>query len=272
MDKDEMKTLQMELQGLELEEVRLVQELDDLEKTWKQVAGDLGEAQAETETLEKQEQELQRETTVVEWQNQNLSDVLMSLDNRLQHAQSQLGQLITTNIFHMTFTICTEGPLGTINNFRLGSLPILSVSWSEISAAWGQTALLLLSLCRKIGLEFQRYQLVPFGNHSHLKCLADDSELPLFYYVGQTVCLDNKFDLAMVAFLDCLQQFQEQLEKGGLRLPYRVNVEKGQMEELGGTGACYSIRTFNNTEGLWTEALKRMLVNLKCSLHWGSLR
>ncbi|KAM9612982.1 beclin-2 [Trichechus inunguis] len=269
---DEMEALQKELKSLELEEARLVQELDDVEKNWKQAAGDLEAAQAETEKLDQQEKQSQRDYSVLKQQQLELFDELMSLENRLQYAQIQLGRLMKTNIFHMTFDIWHEGPLGIINNFKLGCLPTVPVSWSEINAAWGQTALLLLALSKKMGLEFKRFQLVPCGNHSYLKYLTDDSvQLPLFHYREQSVFLD-KFDLAMVAFLDCLQQLKEKAEKGGLRLPYRIIVERGQMEDPGDRGEYYSIKTFLNTEEQWTKTLKFMLVNLKRILTWVSQR
>ena len=51
----------------------------------------------------------------------------------------------------------------------------------------------------------------------------------------------NRFDQAMVAFLDCLQQFKEEVEKGdsGFCLPYRM--EKGKIEDSS-SGTSYSIK------------------------------
>lgn len=48
-------------------------------------------------------------------------------------------------------------------------------------------------------------------------------ELPLYCSGGLRFFWDNKFDHAMVAFLDCVQQFKEEVEKGdtGFCLPYR---------------------------------------------------
>ncbi|XP_029571052.1 uncharacterized protein LOC115163363 [Salmo trutta] len=50
-----------------------------------------------------------------------------------------------------------------------------------------------------------------------------DSELPLYCTGGLRFFWDNKFDHAMVAFLDCVQRFKEEVEKGdtGFCLPYR---------------------------------------------------
>ena len=71
----------------------------------------------------------------------------------------------------------------------------------------------------------------------------------------------------MMAFLDCVQQFKEEVEKDEARfcLPYRVDVEKGNIEDTGGSGGFYSIKTQFNSEEQWTKSLNFMLMNLK----WG---
>ncbi|XP_059812486.1 beclin-1 isoform X5 [Hypanus sabinus] len=166
-----------------------------------------------------------------------------------------------------------SGQFGTINNFRLGRLPSVPVEWNEINAAWGQTVLLLHSLANKMELRFQRYRLVPYGNHSYLESLTDRTkELPLYCSGGLRFFWDNKFDHAMVAFLDCVQQFKEEVERGdtGFCLPYRMDVEKGKIEDTGGSGGSYSIKTQFNSEEQWTKALKFMLTNLKWGLAWVS--
>lgn len=74
-----------------------------------------------------------------------------------------------------------------------------------------------------------------------------------------------KFDQAMIAFLDCLQQFKEHVEKdeSNFRLPYRL--EKGKIIDSI-NGYSFSIRMQTNSEEQWTKALKFMLTNLKWSL------
>ena len=73
----------------------------------------------------------------------------------------------------------------------------------------------------------------------------------------------------MVAFLDCLQQFKEQVEKGdsGFCLPYRM--DKGKIEDPS-SGNSYSVKIQFNSEEQWTKALKFMLTNLKWGLAWVS--
>ncbi|XP_010383008.2 beclin-2 [Rhinopithecus roxellana] len=267
--------LRAELRDLELEEARLVQELEDVDRNNARAATDLEAAQAEAAELDQQERQYYRDYSALKWQQLELLDQLGNVENQLQYARVQMDRLKEINCFTATFEIWVEGSLGVINKFRLGCLPTVPVGWNEINAAWGQAALLLLALANTIGLQFQRYRLMPCGDHSYLKPLTDDrTELQLFCYGGQDVFLNNKFDRAMVAFLDCMQQFKEEAEKGelGLCLPYRIQVETGLMEDADGRGECYSIRTHLNTQELWTKALKFLLINLKWSLIWVASR
>ncbi|MCJ8738097.1 hypothetical protein PDJAM_G00031520 [Pangasius djambal] len=213
----------------------------------------------ELQQLRQEEETLIQELEAIEQQRES---VAMEITEARRHAQ----QLDTEELQH-------SGQFGTINNFRLGRLPSVPVEWNEINAAWGQTVLLLHALANKMGLRFQRYRLVPYGNHSYLESLTDKSkELPLYCSGGLRFFWDNKFDHAMVAFLDCVQQFKEEVEKGdtGFCLPYRMDVDKGKIEDTGGSGGSYSIKTQFNSEEQWTKALKFMLTNLKWGLAWVS--
>ncbi len=101
---------------------------------------------------------------------------------------------------------------------RLGRLPSVPVEWNEINAAWGQTALLLSCLAKKVGMEFQKYNLVPYGSYSYIKVIADGKVLPLYGSGGFKMIFDTKFDMGMVAFLDCLQQFAAEVVQKQARL------------------------------------------------------
>ena len=55
----------------------------------------------------------------------------------------------------------------------------------------------------------------------------------------------------------------------GCFIPFlRMDVEKGKIEDTGGSGGSYSIKTQFNSEEQWTKALKFMLTNLKWGLAW----
>ena len=94
----------------------------------------------------------------------------------------------------------------------MGRLPSAPVDWAEINAAWGQVTILLAALARKVNLNFQRYKLVPFGSQSYIVDSIDGKILPLYGSGGFRFLWDAKFDAGMVAFLDCLQQFQLKVE------------------------------------------------------------
>eukprot|EP00111_Clytia_hemisphaerica_P021082 TCONS_00062125-protein len=224
----------------------------------------------EDEKLTLQEEQHWREYCKHQKSLLDFEDEQLSVHNQLQYAKSQLEKLRKTNVFNSTFHIWHKGHFGTINNFRLGRLPTVPVEWPEINAAWGQTVLLLNSLAKKIGLTFQHYRLVPYGNQSYVECIDDKSkELPLYCTGGVRFFWDTKFDQAMVAFLDCLQQFKEEVEKGESKfyLPYRM--EKGKIYDSSGSGN-YSVKIQFNSEEHWTKALKFMLTNLKWGLAWVS--
>jgi len=101
--------------------------------------------------------------------------------------------------------------------------------------------LLLNALALKVNLVFERYRLVPYGNRSFIEVLSDHKELPLYGSGGFRFLWDTKFDAAMVAFLDCLQQLKEVMEKENseFRLPYKM--DKGKIEDAA-TGTSLSIR------------------------------
>lgn len=146
----------MELQQLQAEEVEIQKRLEEEEK-------ERDRLDREEERYWKEYSHHRRDLMIAESESR-------SLDCQHEYTQAQLLRLKKTNVFNATFHIWHSGShFGTINNFRLGRLPTAPVDWSEVNAAWGQTALLLNALARKIGLTFKRYRLVPYGNHSYIE-------------------------------------------------------------------------------------------------------
>ncbi|XP_066912262.1 beclin-1-like [Clytia hemisphaerica] len=262
--------LDLDIERLEAEQAQLMKEISETEDAHNQIQEERKAMKIEDEKLTLQEEQHWREYCKHQKSLLDFEDEQLSVHNQLQYAKSQLEKLRKTNVFNSTFHIWHKGHFGTINNFRLGRLPTVPVEWPEINAAWGQTVLLLNSLAKKIGLTFQHYRLVPYGNQSYVECIDDKSkELPLYCTGGVRFFWDTKFDQAMVAFLDCLQQFKEEVEKGESKfyLPYRM--EKGKIYDSSGSGN-YSVKIQFNSEEHWTKALKFMLTNLKWGLAWVS--
>ncbi|KAJ8873803.1 hypothetical protein PR048_024638 [Dryococelus australis] len=268
-DEENLEVLEKELQDLQAEEARLMRELASLKEQEEATEKAIAEQEREKERLDSEQEKYWREYTQHRWELTLTEDESKSLECQLHYTQAQLDKLKKTNVFNATFHIWHSGHFGTINNFRLGRLPSVPVDWSEINAAWGQTTLLLTALARKMNLTFQRFRLVPYGNHSYIEVLAEHRALPLYGSGGFRYLWDTKFDSAMVAFLDCLQQFKEEVEKGdsGFSLPYRM--ERGKIEDVS-TGNSYSIKIQLNSEEQWTKALKFVLTNLKWGLAWVS--
>uniref|UniRef100_A0A0K8TRH3 Putative beclin-like protein n=1 Tax=Tabanus bromius TaxID=304241 RepID=A0A0K8TRH3_TABBR len=265
----DIESLEKELSNLNEEEKRLIDELTKLKREETAVATEIKYQEEEKLRLDAEGERYWREYTKHRRDLMITEEEFRSLECQIAYAQSQLEKLKKTNVFNVTFHIWHAGHFGTINNFRLGRLPSSPVDWSEINAAWGQTALLLSALARKVNLTFKKYRLVPFGNHSYIEVLGEGKELPLYGTGGFKFFWDTKFDAAMVAFLDCLTQFKEEVEKGdsGFCLPYKM--EKGKIEDSS-TGNSYSIKIQFNSEEQWTKALKFLLTNLKWGLAWVS--
>jgi len=266
-DTSEVGELEKELERLQVEEGELMKELEDLKAENASIDADLEKEALAREQLEHQEEQYWRQYSQHKQQLLLAEDEYRSLDCQLRHSQSQLDKLKKTNVFNATFHIWHSGHFGTINGFRLGRLPSIPVDWNELNTAWGQTVLLLHSLVKRIKLQLQRFQLVPYGNYSYVKVLADDKDLPLYGSGGFRLIWDTKFDAGMAAFLDCLQQFKEEVERGdsGFCLPYEM--EKGKIRDPA-TGNTFSVKMQFNSEEQWTKAMKYMLTNLKWGLAW----
>lgn len=240
-DTPNIELLEKELNDLETEERRLLDELAKLKREENSVNETLKEQKAQKKRLDSDEEKYRKEYSKYRRDLMLSEDEFRSLECQIAYSHMQLEKLRRTNVFNVTFHIWHAGHFGTINTFRLGRLPSAPVDWSEINAAWGQTALLLSALARKVNLTFERYRLVPYGNHSYIEVLGTGKELPLYGTGGFKFFWDTKFDAAMVAFLDCLAQFKEEVEKGdtGFCLPYRM--DKGKIEDSS-TGSSYSIK------------------------------
>nr|CAG4643867.1 EOG090X048D [Lepidurus arcticus] len=259
----DVEQLEKELKDLELEENELRQELDSLKTKRDTLETAIQSEESEKERLLKEEERFIKQYCLYRRQLMQAEDDCQSLEFQLSHSQSQLERLKQTNAFNATFHIWHAGHFGTINGLRLGRLPFIPVDWAEINAAWGQTALLLQALTNRMGIVLQRYRIIPFGSQSTIEDTIEQKTYTLYGSSGFRFLWDSRFDAGMVAFLDCLQQFQVEVERFNFQLPYRM--EKGKLED----------RTTRqwiqfNSEEHWTKAMKFMLTNLKWGLAWVS--
>ena len=233
----EIEQLEKELKELEIEEKTLVNQLQNAELKEQELLKEKEERLSEEASLLQQEQIHLLEYSNYKRQLIKLEEKQESVDNLLRNTKFHFNRLRTVNVLNATFHIWHSGPFGTINYFRLGRLPDTPVEWEEINAGLGQVNLLLYCLARKVKLDFKRFRLVPFGNYSTIEVIEACStphynfkpgdELHMYRYKGLKYYFewDGKFDLGMVAFLDCLQQFEEKIRSidPQFSMPYRIN-------------------------------------------------
>ena len=111
----------------------------------------------------------------------------------------QLTKLQHLSVTNDAFFVWHNGPFGTINSFRLGSLPAqpvrgtpahrhrrrgplshdvcrgcCQVYWVEINAALGQMAMLLATVCNRTGFIFSKYRIIPQGSFSKIAKIGDE--------------------------------------------------------------------------------------------------
>lgn len=162
------------------------------------------------------------------------------------------------------------------------------MDWPEINAAWGQTILLLATVAEKLGFSFKGYRLHPMGSTSTIDKLeyptsasTNDPAHPSkprgttleLYYSGDLPLgipfLHRRFDSAMVAFLECVRQLGEFVERGygegainspgastpGPQMPYEIKKDKIQDKSI-------KLGSFN-AEAEWTTACKYTLTCCK---------
>nr|CAG8504306.1 15222_t:CDS:2 [Entrophospora candida] len=225
-----------------------------LEKANKSIIGD-----ADAEKIQKEIQKVSycywNEFNNFHNQFQTFQNERDSINLKYDHDTKLLEKLHKTNVYNDTFCIGHDGNFGTINGFRLGRLPNITVEWHEINAAWGQTLLLLVTIANKLNVTFKNYRLIPLGSFSRVEKIDGDNIVSYELYGTGDIATgrlfqNRRFDSAMVGFLNCLQQLGECVESkdSKLKLPYRLQ--------------------FNPEE--WTRALKYTLANIKWILAYAS--
>ncbi|OQR75683.1 beclin-1-like [Tropilaelaps mercedesae] len=263
-DDDSLDELNAQLAELNAEEQKLIAQLERVETEREEVMTKRKALAMELERLTEDEKKHFKEYMDLKREWMNATDEKVSVENQLNYAKSQLDLLEKTNVFNATFHIWHDGHFGTINGFRLGRLPDIPVEWKEINIAWGQTVLLMSSLAKRMNFTFDNHRLVPFGDHAHIEVLSDKGvdRLPLYHTGGLRFLYDVKFDQGMVAFLDCLAQFKNEVEKRNSEFTLPYSMAQGTITDNNSEKA-YSIKYQMNSEEEWTKALKFMLTNMK---------
>ena len=324
---DEVQQTRTELEETRKEEKAAMKQLESLESQKAALSREISALDLEQVQLNKEEENFWRERNAFA---QTLSDYQNERDSinlRFDHDSRLLERLQRTNVYNDTFNISHDGYFATINGLRLGRMSGVTVEWAEINAAWGQACLLLDTVAEKLGFRFRGYRLNPLGSTSTIDKIetsksanssplqsqhgegsgsnslkGSTTTLSLFYTSDLPLSLaflHRNFDSAMIAFLECIRQLGEFVERAtspttphhqtsspskhhtpftkspkkdnrnkpaeGLRLPYTI--QKDRIHDcsikLGGGGSVGFGGKGAAGDESWSKACKYTLTNCK---------
>jgi hypothetical protein len=207
----------------------------------------------------------------IELQRNSVAERRASVSSLNSHFMKQLDAMSQMNAMNDCFYIWHSGPFATINNFRLGRLPVETVEWSEINAALGQVALLLSTIEHETPMTFS-YELFPKGSQSQIAKLPDARGTQQIYNLytdggGFSVfqMRNNSFHKGLELLLAVVAEAGSFIEtqNPAFKLPYAI-------ERSGSKIAGISIVVGQASDELWTRALKYMLTDLKWIVAWAA--
>lgn len=273
-DEEKAKT-KADLEDAQRREKQALEELEALEAEKARMEDEIAALDAEAEELDEEEERFWRERNAFTAELTAYQEERDSLQHQVAHDSKLLESLQRTNVYNDTFCIGHDGNFGTINGLRLGRLPEHPVDWSEINAAWGQVMLLTAIVADKEKCKLNGWKLHPVGSTSKIEKIegsgqasnGSKSSMYELYSSGDVPLsfgfLHRNFDNGMVAFLDCLRQLGEHVERtssqpsggAGLKMPYTISKDKiGEVSiKLGSFGQ----------EEQWTKACKYTLTCCK---------
>lgn len=298
---EECKSLQHEIAQLLSDESFTLSELKEAEAARLSIEAQLSTIAEQEAALQQEEERFWSQYSQHSLTLSRLEEDKASLAMAVAHDRELLLRLQSTNVYTDAFCIGHSGGIATINGLRLGRLPGQSVEWNEINAAWGQTALLLDVVARKLGVAFRGYRLIPKGSFSvvyryedarsqHYSSASSTSTLfaasndatetegeetagekTVYELYGSSdwqigrLLQSRRFDHAQTGFLACLKQVVEFAASADptFQAPHAINKDK-----IGEA----SIRLQFGSDETWTRALRHVLVNCNRVLMWVSER
>ncbi|CAA7261745.1 unnamed protein product [Cyclocybe aegerita] len=254
------------IEKLKQEEELAIKQLKLAEREREQLDAELRQLEAD-ETLELEETEFWRAYNDHVLAAEQQSSQLATLRTAYAAGLATLEKLERTNVYNDAFCIGHDGVFGTINGLRLGRVPGVPVEWAEINAAWGQTLLLLYTIARKLDYTFENYRLVPMGSFSRIEKTTGDKANYELYGSGDLhfgrLLHNRRFDIAMVAFLDCLKHLMDYIRLQDATVDFPHQISKDRIGDV-------SIKLQFNQEEAWTRSLRHVLLALKICLKWAT--
>jgi len=254
-----------EINRLQKQERELLDELVSLEQEKSELDGEILSVQDQLKEMEAQEQEFFREENKKELEIRKFLKEKDTIKAEYEFNLSQLEKLRKTNVYNDTFNISHDGPFGTINGLRLGSIDSCRVPWQEINAALGHLVLLMATVSARLNFKLQGYRLKPMGSTSKIEKIERDLSNPnkpkvtvLEVYSSGEYQIErlfshSKLDNAMIALLEIVSQIANKLKEldPNVDLPYKMSKDK-----IGDASIRLSSKTANEE---WTGACKFLL-------------
>ncbi|MCL7039041.1 hypothetical protein MKW94_018118 [Papaver nudicaule] len=252
---------------IEEEERRLEAAIEETEKQCIVVDAELKDLKVKSNRFKDLEERYSHEFNNFQFRLTRHQEESDSIFAKTEVIQAHIDSLKLINVFNDAFPISHDGEFGTINNFRLGRLPMIPFEWDEINAAWGQACLLLHTMAQYFWPKFPyRTKILPMGSYPRIMD-GNNNTYELFGPVN--LFWSTRYDKAMTLFLTCLKEFAEFANSKDqenyiapekcFKLPYKIENDKV---------VTHSITLSFNKQENWTKALKYTLINLKWALFW----
>lgn len=252
------------LQALLHEETRLKSRVNQLQHQVDRVRLLVDAARRNAEKLAALEDRYWEEVGRLAWTVSVAQERLDSFSQRKWQCDRALAKLHNVTALNDAFFIWHDGPFGTINGFRMGRLPSLEVDWTEINAAFGHAAMLVASIASRVGLTFEKYNVLPMGSYAKVVRVDDERIVSELYWDSKMFSYNAKrrLNAGIKGFLVCVQELADFAQTADLSfsLPYDIVDDKvsGMSVVWGG----------NLVQ--WTRGLKSLLTNLKWLMSWAS--
>ncbi|KAJ7703239.1 beclin 1 protein [Mycena rosella] len=255
------------IEKLKLDERLAIEQLKVAEQERVQLDDELRALEKEEKSLEDEEARFWHAHNDHLLSSEQLASQLATIRSAYASDSATLEKLERTNVYNDAFCIGHDGVFGTINGLRLGRVPNVPVEWAEINAAWGQSLLLLYTIARKLDCSFENYRLVPMGSFSRIEKTAGDKASYELYSSGNLNIVqllhNRRFDLAMVAFLECLKQVMDYVKAQDPSVDFPHQVVKDKIGDV-------SVKLKFNQDEAWTRSLRHVLLALKICLKWAT--
>ncbi|KAJ3428677.1 beclin-1 [Anaeramoeba flamelloides] len=262
---------QLEIEEKNVEKLR--NNLKTVQKETKSFQLQFDQLNKQMEKLVKFEAEYQNDELIFVQQTQQIQIKQQSLERKIQRDTSALQILMKNTVLNRVFNIRlnNESKQLYINGFRFGIGTSKYPDWKNVNSAWGQVAFLLDTLAAKLGYEFKKYFIIPYGeftkiaptnsktnieDHSKIKGISELYNSEKYFGFG------NRFNESMNRFLACCLELQKHIKSldQTFFLEYKIEKEKVGKKKI----------KFQNSDE-WNQALTYLLIDINTMLEWSRL-